>query len=198
MGVFTKFKLPLIKDSNDSSHVTNAQFLADSMYKHAEQEKAEQHAMIETANLESEYSSLLAIQIQSKYDQVVRIEDQLEGLIEQQKSKLMQLDAQKPGLLTFPGKRASWQRGLQRQQALLQRLYTRLENVLEIKEGMGLHAPLIETLATQKLRAKEPELVEQWEDMKEAARHHQSIMRKKEQKRRQNTAVRVLEQERER
>lgn len=103
MSVFTKFKLPLIKDSNDSSHVTNAQFLADSMYKHAEQEKAEQQAMIETANLESEYSSLLAIQIQSKYDQVVRIEDQLEGLIEQQKSKLMQLDAQKPGLLTFPG-----------------------------------------------------------------------------------------------
>jgi myosin heavy subunit len=168
--------------------VSDVQQQADGLLERAEEAQAEQQAALETSPLASEYSAALAAQIEAKQDQAARIEDRLEGQIEQQESRLMQIEAKQPGLLALPGQRTRWQSQVQQQQALLQRLHTRLENVREIKEGMGVHAPRIEELATRKLRAEQPELAEEWDEMREAARRHQALMRKKEQERRQQLA----------
>ena len=164
-----------LTDMPSARRVSDVQQQADGLLERAEEAQAEQQAALETSPLASEYSAALAAQIEAKQDQAARIEDRLEGQIEQQESRLMQIEAKQPGLLALPGQRTRWQSQVQQQQALLQRLHTRLENVREIKEGMGVHAPRIEELATRKLRA-------------EAARRHQALMRKKEQERRQQLA----------
>lgn len=177
-----------LADAAGSRRVSDVQQQADGLLKQAQEVQAEQQAALETSPLASEYSAALAAQIEAKQDQAARIEDRLEGLIEQQESRLMQIEARQPGLLALPGQRARWQGQVQQQQALLNRLHGRLESVREIKEGMGVHAPRIEELATRKLRAEHPELAEGWDEMKEAARRHQALMRKKEQERRQQLA----------
>ena len=58
------------------------------------------------------------------------------------------------------------------------RFTPRLEAVREIKEGMGLHSPKIEELATRKMRAENPELASDWDAMREAARRHELLMRR--------------------
>lgn len=177
-----------LTDMSSSRRVSDAQQQAGGLLERAEEAQAEQQAALETSTLASEYSAALAAQIEAKQDQAARIEDRLEGQIEQQESRLMQIEAKQPGLLALPGQRTRWQSQVQQQQALLQRLHTRLENVREIKEGMGVHTPRIEELATRKLRAEQPELAEEWDEMREAARRHQALMRKKEQERRQQLA----------
>ena len=71
----------------------------------------------------------------------------------------------------------------------MQTLHVRLEAVREIKEGMGLHSPKIEELATRKMRAENPELAADWDAMREAARRHQALMRREEQKRKESLAL---------
>ena len=163
----------------------DAEQQADALLERAQEAQAEQAALLEAAPLESQYGAALAAQVEAKRDQAERIEDRLENLIEQQASRLQRAQASQPGLLCLPGTRAKWQAQLQQQQGVMQRLHTRLENVREIKEDMGFYAPRIEELATRKLRAKQPGLAEGWDEMQEAARRHQELMRKKEQERRQ-------------
>lgn len=157
---------------------------ADALYQQAEDAHVEQQAILETSPLESRYAAALAAQVEAKHDQVERIEDRLEGVIEQQEAKLHQIEAKQPGILSLPSTKANWQSQVQQQQALLQRLQGRLEGVREIKDGMGLHGPRVEELATRKLRNEEPELAEGWDEMRAAQRAHENLMRKKEQENR--------------
>jgi len=62
----------------------------------------------------------------------------------------------------------------------MQRLHSRFESVREIKEGMGVHSPRIDELAIRKLRAQEPELAREWDDMQEAHRLYLALQRKQE------------------
>lgn len=73
-----------------------------------------------------------------------------------------------------------------KQQRIIQRLQDRLEAVREITEGMGVHGPRLEELATRKLRAQEPGLARDWEDMCEARRLHQALLRRQEQEKRRD------------
>lgn len=148
----------------------------------------EQQAILETSSLAFEYNAALAVQVVAKYEQAERLEDRLENMIEQQGDRLRQVEARQPGILTLPRQRSRWQSQVQEQQSLLQRLHTRLESVRDIKEGMGVHASRIEELAMRKLRAEQPGLAEGWDDMCEAARRHQALMRKQEQERRKKLA----------
>jgi len=140
--------------------------------------------------LESQYSAAFAAQVEAKHDQAERVEDRLENLIELQASRLQQAQSSQPGILALPGARAKWQQKMQQQQSTMQRLQGRLETVREIKEGMGIHGPRIEELATRKLRAQEPELAKDWDDLREAQRQRQALLRKQEQEKKQ-----VLERE---
>lgn len=123
---------------------------ADALLERAQEAQAEQTAMLDATPLESQYSAAFAAQVEAKRDQAERIEDRLENLIEQQASRLQRAQANQLGLLSLPGTQAKWQAQLQQQQSVMLRLHTRLENVREIKEGMGVHAPRIEELAARR------------------------------------------------
>jgi len=151
---------------------------ANALQQYAEGERTEQQALLETSTVESDYAASLAAHVAAKHDQVERIEVRLEGVIEQQEAKLHQIQAKQPGILSLPGTRATWQAQVQQQQALLQTLQGRLEGVREIKDGMGLHGPRVEELAARKLRHEDPELAEDWEQMRAAQRAHESLKRK--------------------
>lgn len=158
---------------------------ADSLLERAKDAQREQAAAIEISPLESRYSAALAAQIEAKIDQAESIEDRLEHLVEQQASRLQQAQASQPSILSLPGARARWRDSIQQQQASMLRLQGRLESVREIKDGMGLHGPRIEELATRKLREKNPELAEGWDELREAQRLHQLHQRRIEQEKKQ-------------
>lgn len=151
----------------------------------AQEIEREQQAALEAAPIEQTYQEALAVYVQAKFAQVEHIEDRLENLIDRQQARLQQSQAGKPSFLARPGTRQAWQSNQAQQQARLQVLHTRLEVVREIKEGMGIHAPKVEELATRKMRAERPELASDWDAMREAQRRHQALMRKQEQERKQ-------------
>jgi len=157
----------------------------DGLLAAAEATEAEQQAALEAAPLDQTYQEALALYVQAKHDQVERIEDRLENLIDRQQARLQQTQANQPGLLTRPGAKRAWQNQQMQQQARLQSLHVRLEAVREIKEGMGLHSPKVEELATRKMRAENPELASDWDAMREAARRHQALLRREEQEKKQ-------------
>jgi len=152
---------------------------ADGLLKQAQAVQAEQTAMLETSPLESLYSAAFAALVEAKHDQAERIEDMLEDLISQQTSRLQQTQAGQPGLFSRLGTQA--RKNQVQQKRIVQRLQDRLEVVREIKDGMGVHGPRIEELATRKLRAQEPGLTREWEDMCEARRLYQALLRRQEQ-----------------
>ena len=158
---------------------SDAVMQSDSLQERAQEAQTEQVALLDSP-LESQYSAAFAAQIEAKHDQAERIEDRLETLIEQQASRLQQTQASQPGVLSLPSARAKWQSQVQRQQNAMQKLYGRLEIVREIKEGMGVHGSRIDELATRKLRAQEPNLASAYDDMREAQRQHQALLRKQE------------------
>lgn len=164
---------------------TDVETQADELQGRALEFQTEQAARLEASPLESQYNAAFAAQIEAKHDQAERIEDKIEDLIEQQESRMQQTQANQPGMLSLPSTRAKWQQQMQQQQATLQRLHGRLEAVREIKEGMGLHSPRIEELAARKLRAQEPELANEWADMREAQRRHEALQRREEQEKKQ-------------
>lgn len=143
--------------------------------------EVEQQAMLESATLDQSYQETLAMHVLAKQGQVESIEGRLENLIDRQQARLQQTQANRPGLMSLPGARNEWQVSQGRQQARLQTLHTRLDTVREIKEGMGLHSPRIEELATRKMRADNPELSADWDAMKQAQRQHQALQKKQEQ-----------------
>lgn len=145
----------------------------------------EQMALMEASPLGLQYSAALVLQVQAKHDQVDRIEDRLETLIDQQSSRLQQVQSRQPGFLTLPGARAEWQRQVQQQRALVQRLEGRLENVREIRDAMSIHGPRIEELAGRKVRAQAPGLASDFDDFQEAQRRHQEKLRQQEKEKRQ-------------
>lgn len=148
----------------------------------AQAAEIEQQATVEAAPVEQSFRETLALYVQAKHDQVEHIEDRLENLIDRQQARLQQTQACAPGRLFLPGSKRAWQNQQAQQQARLQTLHARLEAVREIKEGMGLHSPKIEELATRKMRAENPELASDWDAMREAARRHELLMRKQERK----------------
>lgn len=158
---------------------------ADSLLERAREVQEEQAVAVESSPLESQYNAALAAEIEAKHGQAERIEDRLEHLVEQQASRLQQTQARQPGMLTLPGARARWQDNVQQQQASMLRLQGRLELVREIKDGMGLHGPKLEELAARKLRHKDSELAEGWDELREAQRLHQLHLRRTEQEKRQ-------------
>lgn len=163
---------------NNSQTVLAAQ--ADALVERVQEALAEQTALLEATPLGPQFSAVFAALVEAKHDQVERIEERLEILIEMQASRLQQTQSSQPGLLAMPSTRTKWQQQLQQQQGTMLRLHGRLETVREIKEGMGIHGPRIEELATRKLRAQMPELANDWDDMLEIQRQQQALQRKQE------------------
>ena len=177
-------KIPMERPQQGSSAQAgarggNTEMQADGQLYQAAGEQLEQAAMLEAVPLESRYGAALAAQVEAKHEQVERIEDRLENLIESQASRLQRTQLGQPGMLALPGKRIQWQQQMQQQQKTMQRLLGRLELVREVRDSMGVHAPRIEELATRKLRAQQPELASEWDALQQAQRLHQLLLRQR-------------------
>lgn len=151
--------------------------LEESLLATAQALAREQQALLESAPIELAYQEALALHVEAKHAQLERLEDRLERLIDQQSARLQQIQASTPGLLSMPGARRAWQNRQAQQSARLQTLHNRLEAVREVKEATGLHSPVVEELATRKMRAENPELAADWDAMREAGRKHQMLVR---------------------
>jgi len=154
----------------------------DLLLESAQEAEREQQAILENATpaLES-YPELLNVFVETKQDQAERIEDRLERLIDKQQAKLQQTLSTQPGIFSMPGAKRAWQAQQAKQQARLQSLHARLEQVQEIAHDMGVYVPRIEELATRKLRAEKPELAAEWDEAN-TARRHQELMDKQNKK----------------
>ena len=106
-----------------------AEMQADAQLYQAAEEQLEQAAMLDAALPDMQYGAALAAQLEAKHEQVERIEDRLENLIESQASRLQRTQMQQPGLLAFPATRAQWQQQVQQQRKTMQRLLGRLERM---------------------------------------------------------------------
>ena len=132
--------------------------------------QSEQQAMLDGASVAQAYEVTLANYVEAKHNQVARLEDRLENLIEQQEARVQQMRENSPGMFSLPGKKRAWQANTAREQARLQTLRNRLEAVREIRDGMSLRVPRIEELATRKMRAENPQLASSWDAMREEQR----------------------------
>ena len=133
---------------------------------------AEQQAALEAASIEQSYSQQLEAYILQKQEQAEQLEDKLELLLDQQQSRLQKIQNAKPGFIAMPSSRAAWQEQVTKQQSVLNRIQGRLEVVRELKDGMGIHSPRVEELAARKLRQEQPELAEEYDEMRQAQRAH--------------------------
>lgn len=152
----------------------------------AEELERQQQAILETATVEQAYQATLVNYIKEKHDQVGRIEERLEVLVDRQQAKMQQLQSNAPGILSRPGARRAWNNAKVKIQTHMHTLNNRLEVVREIKEGMGVNSPRVEELATRKMRNEHPELAGDWDAMREAARRHQALVREKEREQKQS------------
>lgn len=143
----------------------------DELLEYVQEIEREQHSLLES--ITQTYQELLAVYIEAKHDQVERLEERLEQLIDYQQCKLQQTQDNPPGLFSWPDTKKAWQTQQATQQARLQTLNARLELVHEISNEMGVYAPRIEELATRKLRAQEPDLATEWDRFNSALRHQE-------------------------
>lgn len=157
----------------------------ENLLEDAQELQRQQQAAAEAEQVTQLYRSTLGVYLEAKHGQVERIEERLENLIEQQQSRLQQSQASQPGMFSRPSVKAAWQSRQAAQQSRLLSLHDRLESVREIKDGMGVHSPRLEELATRKLRAAEPELASDFDAAQEAQRKAQALQRKDDQERKQ-------------
>ena len=159
---------------NERSHKIEQK--GENLFRQAEESRiqAEQEAAIA-----EEFNSALQAELEAKQNQVEDIEDRLDLLIKNQETRLLQLENTQPGFLSRPGKRPEWRKNFDKQQDLLRRLQTRREMIREIKDGIGVHSNKIEDLAYKKLRFNNPKLVSKFEEMREAARKHELLLKEK-------------------
>ncbi|WP_020405846.1 IncP plasmid survival protein KfrC family protein [Hahella ganghwensis] len=153
----------------------------------AEGLEAEQESLLSASSLEATYRETLAVYVQSKNDQVDKIESRIMALINRQQSALQHLQARPPGVLSLPASRRAWQSRQVQQRSRIQVLHNRLDHVREIKEGMGLYSPKIEELATRKMRSQNPELASDWDFMRESLRRHQALLKRQNQEQKKST-----------
>lgn len=151
----------------------------------ANETQSEQTALLEASPVALQYSAALAAQVEAKHEQVERIEDKLELLVQQQSAAIQRIQSARPGVFSLPATRARWQQQVQGQEAIMQRLHGRLELVREIREGMGPHGARIEELAARKIRAQEPQLVDDWHEALQVQRRHEALLRNQEKEKRQ-------------
>ncbi|MFZ0930116.1 MAG: IncP plasmid survival protein KfrC family protein [Syntrophobacteraceae bacterium] len=167
-------------DSQHDNRIGAATDLGNDLLEQAQEAQSQQAALLESTPLESRYNGALANYVQEKQEQVERLQDRLENLIEKEMANLESCQAHRPaGLFLRPGARGAWQREQTGRQATIQRMQNRLEHVREIKAEMGFHGPKIEELAIRKLRLKESDLAGEWDDMRTAQRNHDATERQK-------------------
>lgn len=144
--------------------------LTEDPLERANELQGEQRSLIENAPGAQAVQAVFDSYIQDKQEQAEGLEERLETLIDQQRAKVQRAQSSAPGVLSLPATKRAHQAQLAQQQSRLQTLESRLELVREVRDGMGLHSPKLEELATRKFRAERPELAAELDATREAAR----------------------------
>jgi hypothetical protein len=129
-----------------------------SLQKEAESLEASQRTLVASHSVENRYNEALAQQVRAKGEQIARLEDKLERLIEDTEASLTAGANAAPGTLVGAAARGEWEAQRRLQMQRLEHLEERLERVHEIRQESGLFATKIEELAEEKLRREEPVL----------------------------------------
>ncbi len=154
-----------------------AERIGNDVLESAVETERQQEALFDTSSVEDRYSSTLASYVQTKHDQVERLESRLESLLERQHAQLAQLQGSPPRLLALPSTRAAWRHAQEAQKSTILSLQNRLEAVREIKDAMGLHAPRVEEMAHRKMRSQHRELAQAWDACQVELRRQQTEQR---------------------
>lgn len=125
------------------------------------------------AEIEKRYDAVFQNYLEAKHEQVERLTDKLEHMIENQQSILTRLENKRPGFLARPSTRQAWSQTVQQQKTKIRRMERRLGRVHEIEEGMTVTGPKLVELASRKIRAHDPELAKSWEGIREELRRQQ-------------------------
>lgn len=133
----------------------------------------DQASLAESAEIEKRYDAVFQNHLEAKHEQVERLTDKLENMIENQQSTLTRLENKRPGFLARPSTRQAWSQAVQQQKTKIRRMERRLERVHEIEEGMTVTGPKLVELASRKIRAHDPELAKSWEGIREDLRRQQ-------------------------
>ena len=184
VGIDQDRRRQLTSDVDSDTSVATADFFLES----ARDAEREQQAILETVSVDATYQDTLTEYIETKHEQVERIEDNLERLIERQQSRIQQNKSNQPGFFAFPNIKKQWQSQQSMQLDRLQSLRSRLEMVREISNETGIHGPRIEEFAERKLRADHPELAKDFDELC-AAQRHQEAIRAKERKMAQSNST---------
>lgn len=131
---------------------------------------SDQANQAEAAEIEKQYDAVFQNYLEAKQEQVERLSDKLESMIENQQSALNRLENKRPGLLARPSTRQAWSQAVMQQKTKIQRMEKRLGRVHEIEEGMTVTGPKMIELASRKIRAHDPELAKSWEGIREDLR----------------------------
>lgn len=149
----------------------------------------QEQALVDAAGIGAQYQAGVQAEIEAVNMELGQLEQNLETEIEQQEARIQTSASNPPGIFASASAKQAYQAAQASQQAVLQRLHTKLEEVQEIHAGMGVHAPKVKELAETQFREKNPELAEQWDDLRAAQRGHEALMRKQEQDRRKQQSL---------
>lgn len=158
----------------------------DSLLKEAQLLEQEQKNLIDSSLVEQMYESTLSVYVQAKTEQVEKIENDLERMIDKQQVQLQNLQINKPGMLSMPGKKKAWEDAISKQKNRLHTLHNRLDIVKEIKDGMGIQTTKINELATKSMRFDNKELANDWDMLQQANRLHAALQKKQQQEKQQS------------
>jgi len=170
----------------------NAVTAGDSLLHQAEQSASEQRALLENASLEQTLTATLKPYVEAKHEQIERIEAKLGQVIEQQQTKLNQVEQNPPKHKWLSSKKTkaantnAWYNNKNKQLARLHELNYRKSRVEKIKESTDSRFPTIDQLATQKMRREHPELAASWNAMRESVRLKQQQERQQREKQAQS------------
>ena len=145
----------------------------------------DQASLAESAEIEKRYDAVFQNYLEAKHEQVERLTDKLEHMIENQQSTLTRLENKRPGFLARPSTRQAWSQAVQQQKTKIRRMERRLERVHEIEEGMTVTGPKLVELASRKIRAHDPELAKSWEGIREDLQQEKERQAKRDQKKAQ-------------
>ena len=157
----------------------------------AEEAARDEQAMLESASVEQTYETTLCDYVQAKQDQAEKIESVLETKVSQAQQQAAAQGKEKPGLFTSAAKKKAMATAQEHKQKRLQQLNMRLEQVREIKDGMGLRVPKIEEIATRKMRRDHPEIAASWDSMREAMRKRE-VKEQRRRKEEQTHSVNIM------
>lgn len=114
----------------------------------------------ENLTISEQYEIALADLIHDRYEKAEVIENKLENLIKRQINNIKRHNQKKPNkFFSLPKQTKEWNRELQKQQFILERLRDKLRAVHEIKEKVTHEGPQLELLAQKELQLKNPALV---------------------------------------